>query len=151
MSLCKKHSDSVPHCSKYQRGAALYQRNTGLTLDGFEAFTNSQINQILSKRQAEPLTDEQEELWAGNITIGTPPQQFLIDFDTGSADLWVPSKSCSGGGCGNHTKFDITASSTAKKQSGSFSISYGDGSTASGPVYKDAVAVANLTATAYVY
>lgn len=35
-----------------------------------------------AKRQSEPLVDEDDTEWAGQVSIGTPPVKFLIDFDS---------------------------------------------------------------------
>ncbi|EJF55819.1 acid protease [Dichomitus squalens LYAD-421 SS1] len=99
----------------------------------------------LAKRQSESLTDEDnDEEWAGKISIGTPAQKFLIDFDTGSSDLWIPSSSCTSSTCKSKNRYKASSSSSSKKKSGSFSIQYGDGSTVSGPVYTDTVSVAGV-------
>jgi len=134
------HVDKVR--AKYARTMAAYTKNTGNSFEsGVERFARE-------KRQAEPLTDEEDDLeWCGTISIGTPAQSFLIDFDTGSSDLWVPSSSCTSSGCSPHHKYSASSSSTSSKKSGTFSIEYGDGSTASGPIYTDTVTVAGLSAT----
>lgn len=63
----------------------------------------------LSKRQNQVLTEYEDGLlWAGPVSIGNPPQQFTINFDTGSSDFWVPDSSVSNG----HNTYNPAASST---------------------------------------
>ncbi|XP_071569201.1 lysosomal aspartic protease-like isoform X2 [Temnothorax nylanderi] len=81
----------------------------------------------------------------GTIEIGTPPQTFKILFDTGSSDLWIPSKNCnvSQPACLEHNKYDNTKSTTYISQNESFAIDYVDGSV-SGFLSTDDVIIAGL-------
>lgn len=82
--------------------------------------------------------------YVATISVGTPAQELPMDFDTGSSDLWVMGASNSG--TSGHKTYDTSSSSTAKEMSGaSWTISYGDGSSSSGTVYKDTVTIGNLT------
>jgi cathepsin D len=94
----------------------------------------------------DPLTDEQSQLWIGTISVGTPPVQYTVDFDTGSSDLFLPGETCDST-CSGHTLYNPSASSTSSDLGTTFSLSYGDGSTVSGEQYTDTVAIAGLTAT----
>ncbi|NXC91452.1 PEPE protein, partial [Cercotrichas coryphoeus] len=75
----------------------------------------------------EPLLNTLDVEYYGTISIGTPPQDFTVVFDTGSSDLWVPSVSCTSLACQTHQVFDPSQSSTYKSTGLSVSIHYGTG------------------------
>lgn len=64
----------------------------------------------------------------GEISIGTPPQNFLVLFDTGSSNLWVPSVYCQSEACTTHTRYNPSKSSTYYTKGQTFSLQYGTGS-----------------------
>ncbi|CAE6351077.1 unnamed protein product [Rhizoctonia solani] len=106
----------------------------------------------LFERQNELLESKANDtLWAGQIEIGTPPQLFTVDFDTGSSDLWIHSSTCTSERCSGKNTYDASKSSSSKLQEGTFDIKYGDGSGVSGPVYADTVTVAGLSAENQVF
>ena len=63
---------------------------------------------------AEPLDNYFDFFYVGRISIGTPPQPFLVEFDTGTSDFWIPSASCdeSQMGCSGHMTYNSSLSST---------------------------------------
>lgn len=81
----------------------------------------------------------------GEIGLGTPPQKFLVIFDTGSANLWVPSSKCSifNIACFLHSKYTSEASSTYEEDGREFAIQYGSGQL-SGFLSRDLLTIGGL-------
>ncbi|KAL1020843.1 hypothetical protein UPYG_G00005430 [Umbra pygmaea] len=92
----------------------------------------------------ETLTNDADLSYYGVISIGNPPQSFNVLFDTGSADLWVPSVYCNSTACQDHVKFNHSKSSTFKGTNHTVSIQYGTGSLF-GVLGIDTVALAGMS------
>jgi len=72
------------------------------------------------------LSDTANAQYYGPVSVGTPEQQFQLLFDTGSSNLWFPSKQCKN--CFFHHHYDHSASSTYVVNGTPWKIQYGSGS-----------------------
>jgi len=78
--------------------------------------------------------------------MGLPAQKFLVIFDTGSSNLWVPSSTCDKSkypSCANHSLYNSELSATYVANGESFSLAYGSG-TCSGFLSEDTMQWANF-------
>ncbi|KAG0076767.1 hypothetical protein BGZ90_008212 [Linnemannia elongata] len=73
------------------------------------------------------------------ITLGAPPQNFTMVFDTGSSDMWVPAQACVTPVCLTLIRYNSTASTTYRAENKPFDVKYGDGSHVSGVTAIDSV------------
>ncbi|XP_070813416.1 pepsin A-like [Pituophis catenifer annectens] len=99
---------------------------------------------------SEPMRNYMDIEYTGTISIGTPPQEFTVLFDTGSSNLWVPSVYCSSPACSDHNKFNPQQSSTFRSTSQTVSIVYGTGSM-TGILGYDTVQVADIQVTNQIF
>jgi len=99
-----------------------------------------------------PLDAKSDAQYYGSITIGTPAQDFLVLFDTGSSNLWLPSSKCPfwEPACDLHKKYDHTLSSSYQPNGEKFAIQYGTGS-ASGYLSQDTLGISNVSVVGQVF
>jgi cathepsin D len=95
------------------------------------------------------LTDVEDAEYFGEVSIGTPAQKFKVIYDTGSSNLWVPSKRCTN--CkGRPHLYDASASSTYVKNGEDFALRYGTGS-CNGFLSSDDVQLGDLTISNFTF
>jgi len=80
----------------------------------------------MSKEGNVVINDYENSQYYGQVSLGTPAQNFEVIFDTGSSDLWVASSQCDSS-CGRHAKYNSAESSTYVANGTVFDITYGSG------------------------
>lgn len=89
------------------------------------------IVDMLQKKESEVIKNYANAQYFGVVEIGSPPQSFMVIFDTGSSNLWIPKVGCSHCGLpiiGQKHKFDHDKSTTYAEDGSDFEIMYGSGS-----------------------
>ncbi|KAH9939962.1 acid protease [Amylocystis lapponica] len=149
---CYRGSQRPSFYSAYARAARRYGFETGKHA-GF-AMRNNVVCKVLHHNKetehevpAESIQNGEPALeYVVPVRIGTPGVTLNLDFDTGSSDLWVWSTEVArASSYTGHHLYNPKKSKSAKHAQGTWNISYGDGSSASGEVYTDTVKVAGVT------
>ncbi|KAI6198218.1 hypothetical protein M3Y99_01899200 [Aphelenchoides fujianensis] len=87
-----------------------------ITKDGFWQFDvdGFAMGKFSSSAKKSAISDT-DLFYAGNITIGTPPQPFQVQFDTAKAELWVLDESCTEPTCFGRENPEIGGKWTKQK------------------------------------
>lgn len=97
--------------------------------------------------------ESQDVGFLATVQLGTPPTNYLILMDSGSADFWVASEACqssAGGDCGQHQTLGSTSSSSFVASNNPFQVTYGTGAV-QGAIITDNVAIAGLQLKAHTF
>ncbi|KAH9052607.1 acid protease [Lactarius vividus] len=129
--------------AKIQHGFEAFEKNTGAAHP-----SASQLKDSATGGEGDLLDDDNNRLWYGSITVGTPAVTYTVDFDTGSSDLFLFA---SGPECNstfpNRTLYDPSSSSTSRDVMRGFELSFEGGETMRGEQFTDTVTLVDYEAT----
>jgi len=107
------------------------------------------LGAIVNGTPSVSLTNVGDEEYFGEVDVGTPAQKFTVIYDTGSSNLWVPSKQCDN--CKNSgAAYDSSKSSKYEKNGKAFALQYGTGS-CTGFLSEDQVIIGGLTLDGFAF
>ncbi|KAF9220072.1 acid protease [Gyrodon lividus] len=135
------NSHIAPTTAKILRGFDNFEKNTGAShpfaVKGAQKRDSGEL----------PLASLGDRLnrWFGTISVGTPPRNFAVMFDTGSSDIILPGIDCDAS-CDGHAFYDPGASLTSTELGKPFDAQFGGGGGAFGYQYNDNVTIAGLMA-----
>ncbi|KAL4252095.1 peptidase A1 family protein [Abortiporus biennis] len=134
---------------KYMRGFDTYRTNIGED-HPLSPTSDSESDTRISERANSVVNNLEEvmggSMWKGKISVGTPPQEYTVDFDTGSSDTYLPGPQCTQN-CAGHRIYDPGQSVTAKDLQKTFHLSFGDQSSVLGAQYSETVTIEGMTAS----
>lgn len=139
----KKHSGGVSESSESSESdaAGSADQSTSVTDGNTPTTPNSLALDI----------EGSDTSYLAQVQMGTPPTNYLILMDSGSADLWVASENCqstAGGNCGKHQTLGPKSSSTFQATQEPFSVTYGTGAV-NGTKCQDTLVIGNFTLAAH--
>ena len=148
----KKASKNVHKIPLYRRSESEMRERYLKRLEGYES-GHSLRGVDPTKRNlfvGNELVDDLADVYYGKISIGTPPQIFEVQFDTGSSDLWVPQVGCVHY-CSGRNQYNHSASSTYIPDGETFSIAYGEGTNFTGIRSIDDITIGDFTVKRQVF
>ncbi|KAN0108977.1 acid protease [Russula decolorans] len=128
---------------KFERGFDTFESNTGKRHP--LASKKGHPNKRRGAAATISLIDyHNNAMWYGNISVGTPATPYTVDFDTGSAALFLPGPSCSA--CIGHHIYNSTQSTTAKDLGTNTTLAYGDDEV-EGEIFTDNISAGGFEAS----
>jgi len=92
--------------------------------------TDSEGDNVIESEDSIIIKNFMNSQYYGVVEIGSPPKEYRVIYDTGSANLWVPKEGCKN--CGRRfiakkEKYNSSKSSSYEEDGADFLITYGSG------------------------